>query len=97
MMPIKTPSTPRCSRTRVKSSRQPLNTPPPTLPRLIALKKKAGEIKDTIAVTSDEETEAELIKELSKVNQQLADIMSDPLTNDYCIDEPWAIECKMFD
>lgn len=37
------------------------------------------------------------IKSIHRVEDKLVEVLSDPLTNDYCIDSPDADECRFFD
>ena len=66
-------------------------------PRLIALRKKANNIKQLIVKNDDPLVYEELMTGLDKVNQSIKDLLKDPLSFDYCIEEPWSPECKYFD
>lgn len=66
-------------------------------PRLIALRKKADNIKQLLISNDDPLVYEELMTALDKVNQNIKDVLKDPLSLDYCIEEPWSPECKYFD
>lgn len=66
-------------------------------PRLIALRKKADNIKQLIVKNDDPLVYEELMTGLDKVNTSIKELLKDPLSFDYCIEEPWSPECKYFD
>lgn len=65
--------------------------------RLIALRKKAYNIKEQIVGNSDPQAYEELMTSLQNVNQDIKDHLKDHLSLDFCLEEPWSPECKYFD
>lgn len=71
--------------------------PVTSVPKVVALEQKLVEIKKAIITELDETVKEELYAELHKVKDRLKDITYDPLANDFCTDEPWADECRIYD
>jgi hypothetical protein len=66
-------------------------------PRLVALQEKADAIRKLVYLNKCHVVEEELMETLSKVREDINNVVKDPLTHDYCKDKPWAGECKVFD
>ncbi len=66
-------------------------------PRLVALNNKANKIREMVVATTDVFDRDELMSSLAKVRGDIQKIESDPLTHDFCKDNPSATECKVYD
>lgn len=65
--------------------------------RVTALEKKADKIRELALASTNPFDEEELMEALAQVKADIKKIEKDPLTNDFCKDTPWALECKVFD
>lgn len=65
--------------------------------RIVSLEKKADMIRNMALTCKDPFDEEELMEALAKVKVDIKKIVDDPLTNDFCKDTPWSLECKVFD
>lgn len=65
--------------------------------RLAILQTKVETLRKQLKDIDNEVDKEEIYVELQKTKRALDEIVADPLTNDFCIDEPWADECRIYD
>lgn len=66
-------------------------------PRLVYLTKKAAKLNKLIATEKSITEQMILEEKLQELQKEITELRMDPLSNDLCLQEPWAMECKIYD
>ena len=71
-------------------------TPAP-LPRLVYLRKKAAKLSTLIAMEKEFTELNSLYAKLGEVKKEIVERTMNPLEYELCVEEPWAMECRVYD
>lgn len=69
----------------------------PPVSRVVYLRKKAAKLQSMIGKESSFEERRVLENKLSELQMEIVELAMNPLEYELCVEEPWAMECKVYE
>ena len=70
---------------------------PTPLPKVVYLQKKAAKLRTLIAKEVNSAELETLYAKLGEVQKEIVERKMNPLEYELCVEEPWAMECRVYD
>ena len=69
----------------------------PLVSRVVYLRKKAAKLRSMIGKESSFEERRALENKLGELQMEIVELAMNPLEYELCVEEPWAMECKIYE